>query len=100
MEQSIIKDKLKQLDWQSVSGNMNDNGYALIKNILPTEECSKLIEQYDNPDLYRKTITIERYRFGKGEYKYFNYPLLPLIQTIRETIYPHLAIIANNWMQV
>ena len=41
---------------------------------------------------------MERYRFGLGEYRYFNYPLLPVIQTIRETIYPKLAPIANTWM--
>jgi len=100
MEQSEIKKRLLETDWQSLATDMNDRGYALIKNILPAGDCNNLIKMYENTTLYRKTITMERYRFGKGEYKYFNYPLPPLIKMIRETIYPHLARIANNWMQV
>ena len=100
MEQSEIKKRLLETDWQSLAREMNDRGYALIKDILSPGECDNLIKMYENTTLYRKTITMERYRFGKGEYKYFNYPLPPLIKMIRETIYPHLARIANNWMQV
>jgi hypothetical protein len=58
-----------------------------------------LIATYDKPELYRKTITMERYRFGLGEYKYFNYPLPEILQTIRETVYPRLAPMANQWME-
>jgi hypothetical protein len=58
-----------------------------------------LMDAYDSPGLYRKTITMERYRFGKGEYKYFSYPLPPLIQSIRETVYPRLVPVANAWMK-
>src|SRR5262245_42629895 len=77
---------------------MDDRGYAVIRGLLASEQCDEFIKNYDRPDLYRKTITMERYRFGLGEYKYFNYPLPDLIQTAREEIYPQLAPIANNWM--
>jgi hypothetical protein len=66
--------------------------------IADGKQC-ELRNGYDNPAAYRKTVVMERYRFGLGEYKYFNYPLPSIIQTIRENIYPHLAKIANSWMQ-
>ena len=79
---------------------MHATGYALVPGFLDKAACDSLIEQYDNPGLYRKTITMERYRFGQGEYKYFQYPLPPLLQTIREYLYPGLSVIANRWMEV
>jgi hypothetical protein len=90
---------LKALDWTSISENMNNTGYALLPSILTDEQCNDLVKDYANPALYRKTITMERYRFGLGEYKYFRYPLPELIQTIRTTIYPPLSNIANGWMK-
>jgi hypothetical protein len=58
-----------------------------------------LILQYNNDVLYRKTINMERYRFGLGEYKYFQYPLPAIIQQLRENVYPKLAPVANSWMR-
>ena len=91
---------IEQLDWNNISGNLNDTGYALVNNILTADECNNLVNQYDDPSLYRKTIVMERYRFGLGEYKYFNYPLPGIIQQLRQDIYPRLAPTANNWMKV
>src|SRR5689334_21823683 len=78
---------------------MHGKGFALIPNILTNGQCEELKKEYANPDLYRKTVMMERYRFGLGEYKYFNYPLPALIQTMRANIYPKLAPIANAWMK-
>jgi hypothetical protein len=72
---------------------------TLLPGILTAEQCSHLIDEYDNPEIYRKKIVMERYRFGLGEYKYFTYPLPDLIQTIREIIFPKLVPIANAWMK-
>ena len=79
---------------------MNEKGYALILQFLPNQYCEELIGEYDNSDLYRKTITMERHGFGLGEYKYFKYPLPDLIQTVRREIYPKLTPVANTWMRV
>ncbi len=79
---------------------MNDMGYALVNNILSADECDSLKQQYDDATLYRKIIVMERYRFGLGEYKYFKYPLPGIIEKLRQEIYPKLAHVANNWMQV
>jgi uncharacterized protein len=92
--------KIPNLDWQAITDAMHQNGYAIIPNLINNEECEALKNKYDDPKSYRKTVVMERYRFGLGEYKYFNYPLPNLIQNIREHIYPHLAPIANAWMQV
>jgi hypothetical protein len=66
---------------------------------LSDKECDGFVAKYNEIDLYRKTIVMERYRFGKGEYKYFSYPLPVLIQSIRETAYSKLARVANQWMK-
>lgn len=87
------------LDWDAAAASLHEHGYALLPGVLNTQECRQLIDIYDKPGFYRKTITMERYRFGKGEYKYFSYPLPPLIQSIRETVYPKLAPVANAWMK-
>jgi hypothetical protein len=91
---------IEQLDWSKISSDLNDTGYALINDILNVDECDSLKQQYDNASLYRKTIVMERYRFGLGEYKYFNYPLPGIIEKLRQEIYPKLAPVANNWMHV
>jgi len=100
MEQANFSHRLTKVGWANVNESLNDRGYALISNLITERDCNTLIEGYNEHALYRNTISMERYRFGKGEYKYFNYPLPAIIQEVRETIYPKLAPIANLWMQV
>ena len=92
--------KLDNINWKAVTEAMHAQGYAVVKDVLSAKECDGLVKAYNEPDLYRKTISMERYRFGQGEYKYFSYPLPPLIQQLREQVYPQLAPIANDWMRV
>lgn len=94
-----LEASIKKIDWTMVTEAMHNRGYALVTNLLTEEDCGQLIASYADETLYRKTITMERYRFGLGEYKYFQYPLPPLIQTIREQVYPNLVPIANSWME-
>ena len=94
-----IMEKLNSVNWEQLTGDMHDRGYAIAEKILTEEDCSALIHNYQYPGHYRKTVIMERYRFGLGEYKYFNYPLPPLIQHIRTAVYPRLATIANTWMK-
>lgn len=92
--------RLQKQDWDAAAGELHRQGWALLPGVLTPAECKELIKGYGAGDLYRKTITMERYRFGLGEYKYFRYPLPGLIQTIREMVYPHLVPVANRWMEV
>jgi uncharacterized protein len=95
-----MHEKIADVNWQTVTGEMNEKGYALVSRFLLGQSCDELTSKYNSSDLYRKTITMERHRFGLGEYKYFKYPLPDLIHTIRIGIYPKLASIANAWMKM
>lgn len=90
---------LDAIDWHLVARDMHANGYTLIPGVLTGTQCNATIKDYNDQHLYRKTISMERYRFGLGEYKYFRYPLPQLVQSIRTHIYPYLATIANEWMK-
>ena len=94
-----VTQKIEDVAWGNITEKMHQNGYAIIPGLLDTEQCEVLKADYYNPKLYRKTVVMARHRFGLGEYKYFSYPLPDLIQTIRTSIYPHLAPIANAWFR-
>ncbi|MBB2148219.1 2OG-Fe(II) oxygenase [Pedobacter gandavensis] len=95
-----MEEKIASVNWSKVVEAMHEKGFAIIPEFLSADQCSELINGYDHPNLYRKTVVMERYRFGLGEYKYFNYPLPDPIQIIRTGVYPKLATIANTWMKV
>jgi len=95
-----IISKIASLDWQHITEAMHQNGFAVVSKLLTEEQCEGLKENYKSPTIYRKTIVMERYRFGLGEYKYFSYPLPGLIAAIRTNIYPYLVPIANTWFKV
>jgi len=95
-----VQQRIDRLHWTGLTTDMNELGFASSPKVLTNKECDELIRQYNNEALYRKTINMERYRFGLGEYKYYQYPLPDLIQQVRENMYPKLAPIANNWMKV
>lgn len=92
-----ISERLASLDWEEVRKSLWEHGYALTPPVLTREECQKLIELYGNDAHFRSHIIMARYRFGRGDYKYFNYPLPPLVQQLREHSYPYLAPLANEW---
>ena len=94
-----ITARLRLYNWQETTERLHDEGYALVKNVLDKKECEALIAAYDADNTYRKTIVMERYRFGKGSYKYFQYPLPGIITAIRETVYTFIAPVANKWME-
>lgn len=97
-----MKDLLQRIentDWPSITDAIHQKGYAVLSNLLSNDECDTLISSYNQPNLYRKTVVMARHRFGLGEYKYFNYPLPEILQTLRTHIYPQLAPIANIWFK-
>lgn len=95
-----ISSRTETINWGSITEDMHEKGYTVIPRFLVPAECEELKKDYSSPNIYRKTVVMERYRFGLGEYKYYNYPLPDIIRTIRESMYPKLARIANSWMNV
>ncbi len=90
---------LTAINWSLITTSLNERGYASIPRLLSEEDCEAMAGMYKDPTLYRNIINMQRYRFGKGEYKYFKYPLPSMIQALREELYSPLAAIANDWMQ-
>ncbi len=91
-------ESLESKDWELVHRSLDAQGYAVIKQVLTETECCELIDLYQKELLFRSTINMKRYRFGQGEYKYFRYPLPPLIAALRKEFYKPLKSIANEWM--
>lgn len=92
-----LTERMSQLDWSSVRRSLDEQGYAKLPPLLDAAACGHIIGTYAEEANFRKTIAMARYRFGIGEYKYYDAPLLPLLQELRETLYPGLARIANEW---
>jgi len=94
-----LVDRLKRVDWQRVSTDLNEHGSATIEGLLTHAECRSVSQCYTDDALFRSRILMARHGFGRGEYKYFAYPLPQLVATLRSSLYPHLASIANRWSE-
>lgn len=94
-----IKQRIDSINWDQIAESMHNRGFALAQGVLNDVECMDLINLYNTHTGFRKTVVMERHRYGKGEYKYFSYPLPDILQTIRENVYPQIAPIANTWMK-
>ncbi|PYX88427.1 MAG: proline hydroxylase [Acidobacteria bacterium] len=92
-----IAERLSKLDWPALHESLWDRGYALTPPLLTPQECRELVALYPNDSNFRSHIIMARYRFGRGDYKYFNYPLPAIVQELRESSYSHLAPLANEW---
>jgi hypothetical protein len=88
---------MKARDWSAIGDALDADGHALLPDFLSARDCAALIAGYDDAARYRSRVVMERHGFGKGEYKYFSYPLPPVIADLRLTLYPHLVPIANRW---
>jgi len=73
----LISERLANLDWSAIHASLNDRGFALTARILNQPECEELVQLYPRDHLFRSHIIMSRYRFGRGDYKYFKYPLPP-----------------------
>ncbi len=84
-------------DWTAITHSLDAHGNAIAPALLTPAQCSELAGGYSAADRYRSRIVMARHGFGRGEYKYFSYPLPPLLQHLRTALYPRLAPIANRW---
>ena len=90
---------VKQIQWQKISADLDERGCAIISGMLTRTVCEEIAGWYDEDERFRSRIEMARYAFGRGEYKYFRYPLPQLVQELRSDIYPHLAPQANRWAE-
>jgi uncharacterized protein len=88
---------IEALDWPRLTSELNEQGSALLKSVLTPEECASLSSLYPNEAGFRSRVVMARHGFGRGEYKYFSYPLPEIIQGVRTALYRELAPIANRW---
>jgi hypothetical protein len=94
-----IAERVEAVAWQQVSRDLEAEGNAVINGILSPDECDEVRTLYDRDEMFRSTVVMERHGFGRGEYRYFRYPLPDLIARLRTEFYPHLATIANRWSE-
>ncbi len=85
------------IDWDEILSQLDERGLALLAGVLDKNTCETITEWYSDEEKFRSRIDMARYAFGRGEYKYFNYPLPALVQQLRLSMYPHLAPLANEW---
>jgi hypothetical protein len=89
--------RVEAVAWPEVIDELNEVGCASLGQLLTAEECRSVAALYANPRLFRSTIDMARYRFGQGQYRYFAYPLPPLVSELREALYPQLLPVARDW---
>jgi uncharacterized protein len=88
---------LNGTDWKALSGELDAQGWAVLEGLMPAPQCEEIAGLYGCDQLFRSRVVMGRHGFGRGEYKYFRYPLLPDIQQLRTQIYARLTALANTW---
>ena len=92
-----ITARVSAIDWKRVEQDLDAQGSAITGRLLSPAECQAVAGLYQKDDVFRKHIVMARHGFGRGEYKYFKYPLPDLVEHLRTAVYPLLVPIANRW---
>jgi hypothetical protein len=88
---------VKALDWTKLAHELDAQGSAVLERLISPRECAALAALYATDTLFRSRVVMAKHGFGRGEYKYFSYPLPGPIGRLRTALYPHLAAVANRW---
>jgi uncharacterized protein len=92
-----IRERVTALDWNAIASDLDAYGCATTGPLLAPQECAALAQSYPADGLFRSRVIMARHGFGRGEYKYFAYPLPDLVAALRGALYPRLAALANRW---
>jgi hypothetical protein len=90
---------LSRYDWTAAERALGEDGFAVLPRLLSVSQCRAAAALYDRDAPFRSVVTMARHGFGRGEYKYFDYPLPPLVAELRAALYARLAPIANRWSE-
>lgn len=90
-------ERSRALDWERVAQDLDGYGSAVLERLLTSDDCEALAALYPEDDRFRSRVVMGRHGFGRGEYKYFSYPLPEIIAELRTALYPRLAPVANRW---
>jgi uncharacterized protein len=95
----MAADPVAEIDWRQIAASLDEGGYATTPPLLTAAECRGLAALYAGEDFFRSRVVMQRHSFGRGEYKYFRYPLPTTVEALRHAIYPYLAPIADRWRE-
>jgi hypothetical protein len=95
----ISKNQKNRETWDLARAQLDERGFALMRALLPRKTCEEIAGYYGDDHRFRSRIEMARYAFGRGEYKYFTYPLPEIVQQLRTSMYPQLALLANQWAE-
>ncbi len=93
-------ERIRRLDWRSLVEELDTQGSTVLKGVLSPEECTGIAQLYPQEEPFRSTVVMARHGFGRGEYKYFAYPLPDLLQSLRTELYTKLYPLANRWNEL
>jgi hypothetical protein len=97
--EETIAERLDRVSWERVEADLDEYGGSILQHLLIPEECDRITAMYQDDAVFRSRVVMARHGFGRGEYKYFRYPLPDLVESLRTNLYPRLAPVANRWNQ-
>lgn len=92
-----IAHRIGSIDWLRIGQDLDDHGNAVIESVFTAAECQTIANWYADDALFRSRVVMASHGFGRGEYKYFSYPLPQMLASLRAACYRRLAPIANRW---
>ena len=90
-------ERVNSLDWQRISQELDSQGSIVLERLIAVDQCQALAAMYPKDEFFRSRVVMGRHGFGRGEYKYFNYPLPNIIAELRTELYSRLVPVANRW---
>ena len=92
-----VSPRMVRIDTTALEGDLEAQGWSILPRLLTSPQCHDVADMYDKEDGFRSRVVMARHGFGRGEYRYFSYPLPPLIKELRTMLYPRLVPVANQW---
>ncbi|MEX2495210.1 MAG: 2OG-Fe(II) oxygenase [Woeseia sp.] len=92
-----VVDRLDGNTWERMCQGLDADGFAMARQLMSHDECDAVARLYEDDDHFRSRVIMSRHGFGKGEYKYFRYPLPGIVKELRDATWPQLARVANRW---